>query len=1758
MKWGLLPLLILVLSIVFGVDQRQGVLEGAAVILTCAWGKLLMPSNAKRVPMLMLVAQQIATVSAATCDSYTCLSGLYQPNPSTITCMGACDELTCCFLTCGGHSCSSGTLKANPSTVVCVSSCTDPECCDQVTCDSHSCSVGVLKTSPSSITCASTTCVDTECCDISHCDTHGCSAGSLKSNPSLITCSGSACTDTECCDIFHCDTHGCSVGSLKSNPSLITCLGSVCTDTECCEGVCSFHTCGMGSLKPAASTIACSGACDDIQCCQVTCENHNCPSSTSLRNGYLGITCPLGGCADVDCCNQLCGSHSCGVGTPMASSTICPGDCTDGDCCELHCDSHTCTSGSLKTNPGTIICSRASCDDTTCCESTFCDTHTCGDSRILYSGSSTIECPLGVCTDTVCCQPQKCHSFNCPSGIFRVPSSTDCPTGVCTEVFCCTIVCQQYTCTAGVLKTTAAFIDCQGTCDDSKCCDTVMCDTHTCPSDYVQKGAAGSTECPFGACSDTLCCDPLCSSYTCQSGGLVAASNTITCLNNVCDDVTCCEQKYCDSHTCSSGIVKMGVECPLAICSDAVCCDPVCGSGYSCPTATILKPNPDTVLCPGSGTCTDAVCCDPVCGVGFVCSSDTVLKSSPNSILCPGSGCDVSTCCDTSCSQYSCTGNTLLKLTAATIPCDSMTGCTPSQCCDEVCSSHSCRLGGLKSSASTIRCLSQGCDDPTCCEQRFCDSFSSCPSGYSSIANPSGTECPQAICTSQTCCIATCESHTCSTGIQKVNPGSISCLSSGCTDLICCDPLYCDSHQCGSGYALKQSPGMIECLMGGCTDSLCCLETCDRYTCLMGVSKGMPSGIMCSVSGCDEGTCCETTYCSEVSVCSSTGAMKQNSNQIECLSLPGGCSADNCCNPSCDGFSCPSGTFLKTLPSDIFCPAGTCADHICCDPLPRCDSFTCPPNTGARPTPSAITCDPLVGCLSSTCCFPSCSSFQCSTGVLKTSPGLIICDGGGGVCTDGVCCVDKYCDSYTCVTGYMKGSPHTILCDKGVCVNSVCCDAPKDTNSPLSDSPVTVAPTAIPVVTAVPKVVPPTTSVPSPSPTSAAPQSTAVPPIPPTAPPTTVPSSPPTPLPTTVTDTPSISPITGTPAGTQLPVTIGAASSTNTPIITTISPSTKSPPSEVSEVSDRIESASYPAATAVAAGAVFTGAAAGQASQLAFVADINCLTREEWENETLPFLLHPTQLTIAGSSFTGVIVGNLLIVTAFIIACFVLMRLLNYAPSIRTLDTSGLIRFPSLPLFVFLFLYQGTTYAALRLMAYPTIKRIDILGACVLLLCLAVPAKLCDAIRRDVPKTARYRLDESNKHSVFVFFLGPGEWVSASPALNWVKRYKTVISSYRESTAAFVCAQFAVALLLSIAKVRFAESMIECGHVRMACAVIFLMAFLLDLWRRPYCKPSHIYLASGINLCQVAGLAAIAKGFYSEDLTDPAFDVGGVFVMIALILLVIKAILDLLTFVYVVATGRRDRLQELEWKNRAVLIEELNGRKGTEGEELMTQCCYTSLSSDGESGSKRRVRKLIIEIDNDSFGSVQQPGGRRRSTGHLPYPYTLSVNVESRNHDVSGFSSNYSFDGIRGGYPSWSSGSHVLKQVRGRWELREGSGEFFRICCDERHPNRLPHEACGSWMDQNGFPCEVSITAIDASQQLQLPSTHSTPVTRPRWVPDEWNVPLSPTEASGRGSHLTFDSHRGETPTLGIPRYIRFVGSATPGGMHTPLSGVAI
>eukprot|EP01060_Flectonema_neradi_P017453 TRINITY_DN24338_c0_g1_i1.p1 TRINITY_DN24338_c0_g1~~TRINITY_DN24338_c0_g1_i1.p1 ORF type:complete len:609 (+),score=88.19 TRINITY_DN24338_c0_g1_i1:184-1827(+) len=534
----------------------------------------------------------------------------------------------------------------------------------------------------------------------------------------------------------------------------------------------------------------------------------------------------------------------------------------------------------------------------------------------------------------------------------------------------------------------------------------------------------------------------------------------------------------------------------------------------------------------------------------------------------------------------------------------------------------------------------------------------------------------------------------------------------------------------------------------------------------------------------------------------------------------------------------------------------------------------------------------------------------------------------------------------------------------------------------------------------------------------------------------------------------------------------------------------------------------------------------------------------------MPFVLHPTQITIHDSVFAGAVVGNLLLSVVFTIIAAIGVTLIVYLPCLKTsknyVESSGLLRFPSCALFVFLFLYQGTTYAAARQVAYPQEQNMAdfiVSGVAGLIFCLIVPVWVFRRISRDVPMHGRYRTDDVERNAFTIFIIGPGEWVSRRKEHHWVNRYKTMIASYKERNATHVYSMFGSSLMLSLAKVPYTPTMTSCGNVRLMCSIILLGLFVLDAWKRPYSRPRDIFLTSGINLSQSIGLACFAIGFYSGDLDHDGFSMGQTWLIVATVFIIIKTILDLISEAYVICSGRRERLQQQEWKEsdpemmdipltetKDVENEDFSGsivshRHGGESLSLyLTHGDSASFArpkvddsvSSGEPAELSVRSAATSSLTRKGFTSLRESGVReilsptRRSSNPfvsvpLPIkkaerrsfiaeptamPQTLVVSLAG---EASSLSGSYKLDS-RPGSNVWVNGISSIRRKGDSWEIREGYGEAStRIISQDLLDSRWPHEM-NRWADSHGFPCDVQITAQDLQSPTKPPKSKRTAI----------------------------------------------------------------
>eukprot|EP01064_Diplonema_japonicum_P028784 TRINITY_DN4502_c0_g1_i1.p1 TRINITY_DN4502_c0_g1~~TRINITY_DN4502_c0_g1_i1.p1 ORF type:complete len:556 (+),score=112.93 TRINITY_DN4502_c0_g1_i1:181-1848(+) len=477
------------------------------------------------------------------------------------------------------------------------------------------------------------------------------------------------------------------------------------------------------------------------------------------------------------------------------------------------------------------------------------------------------------------------------------------------------------------------------------------------------------------------------------------------------------------------------------------------------------------------------------------------------------------------------------------------------------------------------------------------------------------------------------------------------------------------------------------------------------------------------------------------------------------------------------------------------------------------------------------------------------------------------------------------------------------------------------TEAPPTPAPQTAIPTAEP--TQEPTFAPETsvsTTEPTTGHTSTTHCDTAPPTAEPTSTPTTQPATVPPAVPRTgvpVTEAPTGSPGKATAGPTGAPETTGVPGGTSAP---TGAPETPAPTTHELSGSATTEAVGAGAASAAGLGA---GAAAGTAMRLVLISD-SCVIGDYVRQ--LPWMFHPTRIKIGGSEPAGAVVGNFSIVVGFTLLMKGVMMVAGLFPGVsrflKTSDPEGFLRFPSAPLFVFQWFYQGTTLSSMLLLFYPPSVLGFLLGVASCLFCTAVPFVVLVSVHRGVPKEAIYRVDTEDRGRLFNFIVGPGEWVSLREERHWVQRWASVTKTYTQHTAWFSFVDFSSSFCLAAMAAFKTYSYAQCGHIKtfQACIFVVLLAIEAKYWphvRMRDCVTDFVLLGA-----QTAGLFLMGNAFYNGGKENTAFETAGLLMYMATIILMGKVVLDVFTEAYIFFSGRRRRLQEEEWaRDRISFVE---------------------------------------------------------------------------------------------------------------------------------------------------------------------------------------------------------------------------------------------
>eukprot|EP01064_Diplonema_japonicum_P022939 TRINITY_DN3323_c5_g1_i1.p1 TRINITY_DN3323_c5_g1~~TRINITY_DN3323_c5_g1_i1.p1 ORF type:complete len:1031 (+),score=173.29 TRINITY_DN3323_c5_g1_i1:135-3227(+) len=366
---------------------------------------------------------------------------------------------------------------------------------------------------------------------------------------------------------------------------------------------------------------------------------------------------------------------------------------------------------------------------------------------------------------------------------------------------------------------------------------------------------------------------------------------------------------------------------------------------------------------------------------------------------------------------------------------------------------------------------------------------------------------------------------------------------------------------------------------------------------------------------------------------------------------------------------------------------------------------------------------------------------------------------------------------------------------------------------------------------------------------------------------------------------------------------------------------------EKTQVTVKVEESGWQTGVKFSAGTatLLGGPAAMQAQTITFLVGLDC---GDEDDPPLTWMLHPTLGVIDGRECMGAVVLNPVIALGvFLIQLLfakILLHLAAARPFIETphtiIVTQALLLFPSASILVVMVLFQGTAVCSAAMMFYPRGKvSHGVIGGVVLALQIVFTGYITRLLLNNIPEKARYRLEKDGNDNISsgkikIFFLGAGEWVSTERSTRFAKRYSIVVRGWAEACIYFVAVDFVMCLLFALMAAFRPRSLPGCGNLRFALGALSCAAGILTLIVKPYVKYRDTWITVGRLILQGIGFGLIGVSFHvGEPTTHFTMQIGAVLLMIAVLLVVIKAVIDAACFMFLIWTGRRRKLQIEEW-----------------------------------------------------------------------------------------------------------------------------------------------------------------------------------------------------------------------------------------------------
>ncbi|KAJ9470218.1 hypothetical protein DIPPA_03837 [Diplonema papillatum] len=328
---------------------------------------------------------------------------------------------------------------------------------------------------------------------------------------------------------------------------------------------------------------------------------------------------------------------------------------------------------------------------------------------------------------------------------------------------------------------------------------------------------------------------------------------------------------------------------------------------------------------------------------------------------------------------------------------------------------------------------------------------------------------------------------------------------------------------------------------------------------------------------------------------------------------------------------------------------------------------------------------------------------------------------------------------------------------------------------------------------------------------------------------------------------------------------------------------------------------------------IFSGAASGERAVRLVLLTSGCFTGSVGD-VPVPFSLDPLGLGFEHDNPVAALLGDCIIMAVACTVSFVALKAFRRCSQGSSFDLQGALRLPSVLFLVGRFLYASSMLAACRLLfdsRYFPFVIILLLGA-------AAPVLLFRKLRQCVPKFARYVADRRELSLVQRVLIGPGEWVNVERGPRWVDCYGGVVKSHTEAAVWWTCVELCTGLALACTSAMQTATFVECGHVKLTCAILCLLRLLCSLFVQPMVRLGSFAADVALSLLEMGATFLLAIGMYLKD--DAAGGENWAEIAAAAIIPPATAVwaagmlLDLCGAVFVVVTGRRGRVQDAYWR----------------------------------------------------------------------------------------------------------------------------------------------------------------------------------------------------------------------------------------------------